>query len=201
MNRTVPARAARLAVVATAAAGALGWVRHLIEGRTIRRGTRPRTLAATRTLPPKREDPLSRHLAHWLPGILRHPAARFTAAAWCAPVTLVGMLVGATSGGRWSRSAEHDCWVVVDGRRGFGWVQRLGGITATTFGRVVVCRTRNPSPVLLAHEAVHVRQAERLGPVTVVAYAWLAARWGYRNHPMERAARRGAERWAATLRR
>ncbi|MEX0705789.1 MAG: hypothetical protein WD041_04155, partial [Nitriliruptoraceae bacterium] len=54
------------------------------------------------------------------------------------------------------------------------------------------------SASLLAHEAVHVRQFERLGPLMVPVYLWLAARHGYRDHPLERAARLGARRATAT---
>jgi hypothetical protein len=71
-------------------------------------------------------------------------------------------------------------------------LQRRLGFAANAFGHVVLTARPDPSPTLLAHEAVHVRQAERLGIGLAPVYAILWARWGYRNHPLERAARRAA---------
>jgi hypothetical protein len=45
---------------------------------------------------------------------------------------------------------------------------------------------------LLAHERAHVRQSMVLGPLFIPAYLVLAVPFGYRRHPMERAARRAA---------
>ena len=39
---------------------------------------------------------------------------------------------------------------------------------------------------------MHVRQAERLGPLLPLLYAWFSARYGYRENPLERGARAGA---------
>jgi hypothetical protein len=58
---------------------------------------------------------------------------------------------------------------------------------------VVVARGQ-PSAALLAHELVHTRQAERLGPFMAPVYLGLLARYGYLRHPMERAARRAGRR-------
>jgi hypothetical protein len=60
----------------------------------------------------------------------------------------------------------------------------------------VLCRTSQPSAALLDHEALHVRQAERLGPLLFPVYVWLNAVYGYRDHPLERGARLGARRRA-----
>jgi hypothetical protein len=45
---------------------------------------------------------------------------------------------------------------------------------------------------LLAHERHHVRQSMLWGPLFVPVYLALAIPFGYRRHPMERAARRAA---------
>jgi hypothetical protein len=65
---------------------------------------------------------------------------------------------------------------------------RVRGFSAMTIGHVVVARIE-PSEALLAHELVHVRQAERLGPLMAPLYLALMAVYGYARHPMERAAR------------
>jgi hypothetical protein len=70
----------------------------------------------------------------------------------------------------------------------------LVGAGANTIGQVVLCRDAEPSRALLDHEAVHVRQAERLGPLLVPTYLWWNAIHGYRDNPLEHAARRGARR-------
>jgi hypothetical protein len=83
----------------------------------------------------------------------------------------------------------------VTGVRGSsGAALRLVGADANAIGAVVLCRDSTPGPPLLAHEVVHVRQAERLGVALVPLHAGLAARYGYRDHPLERAARLGARR-------
>jgi hypothetical protein len=56
----------------------------------------------------------------------------------------------------------------------------------------VVTTRSDPSPSLIAHELVHTRQAERFGVGFGPVYVGLLARYGYRQHPMERAARLGA---------
>jgi hypothetical protein len=76
---------------------------------------------------------------------------------------------------------------------------RLVGAGANTVGQVVLCRSTMPSSALLDHEAVHVRQAERLGPLLVPAYLWLNAIRGYRDNPLEHAARLGARRSARLI--
>jgi len=45
---------------------------------------------------------------------------------------------------------------------------------------------------LLAHERHHIRQYTRWGPFFIPVYLVLAIGFGYRRHPMERAARRAA---------
>ena len=80
--------------------------------------------------------------------------------------------------------------------RGAGGPSRVAlsavGASANTVGLVVLSPGAAPDPVLLAHEAVHARQAERLGPLLLPLYVALSARFGYRDNPLERAARLGA---------
>jgi hypothetical protein len=62
---------------------------------------------------------------------------------------------------------------------------------AMTVGFVIVSAV----PVegsLLVHERYHIRQYMVWGPLFIPAYAVLAFGFGYRCHPMERAARRAA---------
>jgi hypothetical protein len=80
-----------------------------------------------------------------------------------------------------------------------GAALRLVGAGANTIGQVVLCRSEAPSDALLDHEAVHVRQAERLGLLLVPTYLWCNAIRGYRDNPLEHAARLGA-RAAGALR-
>lgn len=138
-------------------------------------------------------------LATWVPSAPRTVAGRGLAAVWSAPLTAVGLAV-ALAGGRVPRyDAARRCWVAT--RVGGPSAVALGavGAAANTIGRVVIVRGAAPSPALLDHEAAHVRQAERLGPLLPVAYAWAGAVHGYARNPFERAARLAARR-AADLR-
>jgi hypothetical protein len=74
-----------------------------------------------------------------------------------------------------------------------GAILRLRGFAAITLGHVVVARV-DPGRRLFAHELVHTRQAERLGPLFPPVYLALHAAYGYTRHPLERAARLGARR-------
>jgi hypothetical protein len=117
------------------------------------------------------------------------------AGVWCGPMTAAGFLL-ALAGGRVPRwDEELGCYVA----RGVGGLSSIAlrsvGADANTIGQVVLSRVDDPHPVLLAHEAVHARQTQRLGLALLPLYLWLAARYGYRNHPLERAARLGARRF------
>lgn len=130
-------------------------------------------------------------LAAWHPQPPATPAGRALAYAWASPVTLAGVLVGLTGG---SRPAVRDGVLLFAGARGpIGWLLRRRGFTATALGHAVVARGE-PSPELLAHELAHVRQAERLGVLFGPVYVGLLARYGYRDHPLELAARAEAGR-------
>jgi hypothetical protein len=103
----------------------------------------------------------------------------------------------ALPGGRWRR---------VDGvmEASGGWLVGLlrlvpigGGAAAMTLGHVVLGRDEAALDRTRAHERVHVRQAERWGPLFVPAYLLLAAwlvvrrRHPYLDHPFEIEARAG----------
>jgi hypothetical protein len=126
-------------------------------------------------------------LARWVPPAPRTPAGRLLAVAWASPASLAGLLVGVLSG---VRPVVRDGVLLFAHVRGLPrWALRRGGYAATTLGHVVLA-LRDPPGHLMAHELVHTRQAERLGPLMALLYWGLLARHGYARHPMERAARR-----------
>jgi hypothetical protein len=133
--------------------------------------------------------PWTGRLAIWVPARPRSPRSRWVARVWAAPMTLVGLLVGAGSG---ARPRVRD-GVVVFAPAGAltGWTVQVRGFAGAAFGHVIVS-VDEPSPSMWAHELVHVRQAEVFGPLMAPLYLWLLARHGYRDHPMEMAARLGA---------
>jgi hypothetical protein len=108
---------------------------------------------------------------------------------WAMPNTLLGLVVGAFT---FQRPRIHGGAIVFDrGPRGVTWMLRAMNRTAMTLGFVIV----SAAPVegrLLAHERHHVRQSMLWGPLFVPVYLALAIPFGYRRHPMERAARRAA---------
>lgn len=118
------------------------------------------------------------------------PLGRVAAYAWAAPLTAAGAVLALLSGGR---PAARDGVVVVAAARGpVGAMLSRRGFSATTLGHVVITVADEPSAALLAHELAHTRQAERLGVAFGPLYVGLLARYGYRRHPMERAARQAA---------
>ncbi len=189
-----------LLFVATAAAGVVALFRQHREAREVALGELPRASAAAALVPRSRQPAWAERLASWVPERPRTRLGRVLTAAWSAPLTAAGLLL-ALLAGRWPRwDEELGCFVV----RGAGGPSRIAlgvvGASANTVGLVVLSPGPSPDPVLLAHEAVHVRQAERLGPFVLPLYVWLSARYGYRDNPLERAARHGA-RSARTARR
>lgn len=108
---------------------------------------------------------------------------------WAMPNTLLGLVVGALT---FQTPRIHGGAIVFDrGPRGVTWMLRAMNRTAMTLGFVIV----SAAPVegrLLAHERHHVRQSMLWGPLFVPVYLALAIPFGYRRHPMERAARRAA---------
>lgn len=108
---------------------------------------------------------------------------------WAMPNTLLGLVVGALT---FQTPRIHGGAIVFDREpRGVTWLLRAMNRTAMTLGFVIVSAV----PVegrLLAHERHHVRQSMLWGPLFVPVYLALAIPFGYRRHPMERAARRAA---------
>ena len=108
---------------------------------------------------------------------------------WAMPNTLLGLVLGALT---FQTPRIHGGAIVFDrGPRGVTWMLRAMNRTAMTLGFVIV----SAAPVegrLLVHERHHVRQSMLWGPLFVPVYLALAIPFGYRRHPMERAARRAA---------
>lgn len=138
-----------------------------------------------------------RGLAVWVPTAPRTRAGQVAVMLWSAPLTALGFAVALAGGAVPRHDRERRCWVATGVRGPSRAVLGAVGAAANTIGRVVLVTGTAPGDVLLDHEAVHVRQAERLGPALPLAYAWLAARHGYAANPLERAARLGAGRAAA----
>jgi len=115
------------------------------------------------------------------------PVIRAIAYLWALPGTVIGLLLGATT---LSRPRIRDRALAFEAAKGFGRLHRRMGFAAITFGHVVVAN-RSLDDRLWAHELVHVRQWEILGPIMLVAYP-IASIAGYRRNPFEAAARRKA---------
>lgn len=192
MSRVRTAAAVTTALSATCVA--VGAVRYIAERRQLRAGSLPRSGSDVVIAPPAHEDPLSGLVARWVPGRPRTTAGRVLASIWAAPLTAVGIVLGMTTGGTWQRAEGG--WIVSGGDRGAARLQSRFGFAGNAVGQIVLVRPAAPTPALLAHEMTHVRQAERLGVLIVPLYVVLFARWGYRRHPLERAARHGAARSA-----
>jgi len=115
------------------------------------------------------------------------PVIRAIAYLWALPGTVIGLLLGATT---LSRPRVRGRALAFEAAKGFGRLHRRMGFAAITFGHVVVAN-RSLDGRLWAHELVHVRQWEILGPIMLVAYP-IASIAGYRRNPFEAAARRKA---------
>lgn len=133
-------------------------------------------------------------LAAWVPSPPVTPTGRTVAAAWAAPLTTVGALLARAGGSRLQWDGQRGCWVARGVSGPSGWILGQLGLQANTIGHVVLVRTPTASATLLDHEAVHVRQGERLGPLLPLIYAAFSATHGYRDNPLEHAARLGAAR-------
>lgn len=192
VTRAVTRQLGWAALVATGVAGGVGLWRQRSEARAVARGELPRAHASAQLPPQRPAAPWAESLAGWVPSRPVTTPGRVAAVVWSAPLTLAGLVLAALAG-RWPRwEPELGCLVV----RGAGGPSRLVlgavGASANTVGLVVLSPGLDPDPRLLAHEAVHARQAERLGPLLLPLYLWLSARYGYRDNPLERAARKGA---------
>lgn len=191
-GRPLAARLAEAAWGATIVAGAVGVLRQRSEARRVQRGELPPDGPDGARQPVRAHRGASALAARWVPDVPRTSVGRLAAAVWSAPLTAVGLTVALASGARPVWDPARRCLVA----RGVGGPSalalRLVGAGANTVGQVVLCRSEDPSEALLDHEAVHVRQAERLGPLLVPAYVWCNALHGYRDNPLEHAARLGA---------
>lgn len=188
------ARRPEAAVVASFAAAGLvaaGTVRRLLEVRSSRRGGLAPLGPATRTVT-GRQGPVAARVDAWDPPPPRSTLGRTVTAAWAAPLTTVGALLAAAGGARATWDPTRGCWVATGVGGPSGIVLRALGLSANAIGQVVVVRAGSASDALLDHEVVHVRQAERLGLLLPLLYAWFSARYGYRENPLERGARAGA---------
>jgi hypothetical protein len=190
----------RLLFAATIVAGLVGAVRQRREAQAVRRGLLPPASASARFDPAVRYGSFAAPLAEWTPARPEHPVWRLAVSAWAGPFTVVGYGLALAAGRRPEWDDELGCFVATGMRGPTSRVLRLLGADANTIGQVVLATPETPSRVLLAHEAVHVRQAERLGPLLLPLYLWLGARYGYRDNPLERAARTGADRYRAAMR-
>ncbi|WP_052667686.1 eCIS core domain-containing protein [Nitriliruptor alkaliphilus] len=180
--------------VATLAAGLVGLARQRSEAQRVRRGELPPASAASDPRAALPQGRLGERISAWAPARPTTPGGRAAATLWASPLTAVGLLLAALAGRRPRWDTTHGCFVV-DGMRGpSAHALRAVGASANTIGQVVLSRYEQTPEVLLAHEVVHVRQTERLGPLMFPAYVWLGARYGYRDHPLERSARAGARR-------
>jgi hypothetical protein len=108
---------------------------------------------------------------------------------WTLPNTVLGLVLGSLT----FQFPRVQGGVVIFDRsaRGLTWLMPRMHRSAMTIGEVII----SAEPVagaLLAHEMHHVRQYRTLGPFFIPLYFLLAAGFGYRRHPMERAARRAA---------
>lgn len=182
----------RLLGAATLVAGVVGVARHRRDTVRVRRGELPPATAAADLPPVRPAGALAEHLATWVPAAPRTPATRALAQLWAAPLTLPGLAIALASGGTPRWSVDHACWVATGVGGLSGLALRTLGADANAIGSVVLSRRERPPEALLVHEVAHVRQAERLGLGILPLYLWLAARYGYRDHPLERAARLSA---------
>jgi hypothetical protein len=108
---------------------------------------------------------------------------------WTLPNTLLGLLCGLLTFQR--PRLAHGLLLFDRDPRGLTAVMVRAHRTAMTVGFVVVAA----EPVegrLLAHERHHVRQYCAWGPLFIPVYLLLAVPFGYRRHPMERAAERAS---------
>jgi len=192
MTRNGLARLLRTVWGATLVAGAIGVVRQRGESRRVRTGELTPDGPDGGRAPRTPHGPMMAALADWVPRPPGTDLGRLATTLWSAPLSAVGLCVAFASGARPRWDAERRCLVATGVGGPSGAALRLVGAGANTIGQVVLCRSDAPSTALLDHEAVHVRQSERLGVLLVPAYLWCNAIRGYRDNPLEHAARRGA---------
>ena len=109
--------------------------------------------------------------------------------AWTSPNTLLGLLLGVFT---FQLPRLEEGLIVFDRvPRGLTWLMPRLGRSAMTVGFVILSSVHLEGR-LLAHERHHVQQYMRWGPLFIPVYFLLAVPYGYRRHPMERAAERAA---------
>ncbi len=145
-------------------------------------------LGTGRLVAPSWEPAALTALARWIPSPPATPWGRALVWGWAAPLSVAGVILAAVSGARPRR--RGDVWVAAPAGGMFTTIFARRGFVACTLGHVIIA-AREPDERLLAHERVHVRQAERLGPLMGPLYLGLMAVYGYARHPLERAARAG----------
>lgn len=177
---------------ATLLAGAVGVVRQRAQARAVTAGRLTPDGPDGDRGPERPPGPIGARLASWQPSPPRTFGGQLAVTVWSAPLTATGLIVALASGSRLRWDPSRRCMIARGVRGPSRAALRLVGAGANTIGQVVLCRTTDPSEALLDHEALHVRQAERLGPLLVPAYLWLNAIHGYRDNPLERAARASA---------
>lgn len=192
---TVAARLLRLAGIATFGAGVVAVARQRAEQQAVAAGAIAPAHAATTVVAGHRPGPLARAVAGVVPEGRPRGVAFVAGVAWAAPVSVAGLALGTLVGGRPRWDDEHGLLVFEGARGPFAGALRAVGASANTVGHVVISRHERTPPLLLAHEAGHVRQHEVFGLGMVPLYAWLGARYGYRDHPLERGARAYARGW------
>jgi hypothetical protein len=108
---------------------------------------------------------------------------------WTSPNTVLGLVLGLLT---FQAPRLDGSLIVFDRRpRGLTWVMPRLRRSAMTIGFVIIS-SRPLEGRLLAHERHHVRQYMVWGPLFIPVYVLLAIPFGYRGHPMERAAERAA---------
>jgi hypothetical protein len=126
---------------------------------------------------------------------------RSLAYLWASPTSLLGLFMAALS--LLGRGRARSVAGVLEAHGGLasGLLRRFplqGGVAAIALGHVVVGEDAASLDRHRAHERIHVRQAERWGPLFLPAYGalalwtWSRGRHPYFDHPFEREAR-GAE--------
>jgi hypothetical protein len=108
---------------------------------------------------------------------------------WTLPNTVLGLVLGLLT---FQVPRAHGGAIVFD-RTPRGLTRLLGTMhrTAMTVGFVIVAAVPIEGRLQL-HERHHIRQYMMWGPFFIPVYLVLAIPFGYRRHPMERAARRAA---------
>lgn len=107
---------------------------------------------------------------------------------WAAPVSLLGLCLALPAWLARGQAHWHGGVLEVSGRLSARWLSRAlpgsGPVAAITLGHVIIGRSTDMLAAVRAHERVHVGQAERWGPLFLIAYplAGLLA-WARGGHP------------------